>query len=54
MDEHDDDVESIVHEDAHQETDSFPDTADDLDDGLIDVGEDPDDSGELDDDPAEL
>lgn len=51
MDEHDDDLESIVHEDAEFETDTFPDTADDLD------PEPPDDDEEdldLDDDKAEL
>jgi hypothetical protein len=30
--EHDDDLESEVHEQADQETDTFPDTADELDD----------------------
>jgi hypothetical protein len=52
-DEHDDDIESVVHEDAETETDSYPNTGDELDDpGAIDSRDDPDSS--LDDDPAEL
>ena len=31
MHEHDDDLESEVHEQAEKETDSYPDTGDDLD-----------------------
>jgi hypothetical protein len=34
MDEHDDDLISEVHEGADLETDSFPDTEDELDDEL--------------------
>ena len=35
MNEHDDDLTSEVHEGADLETDSFPDTEDALDDGLV-------------------
>ena len=54
FDEHDDDLESVVHEDAETEMDSYPNTGDELgDSGAIDsTGDDPDSS--LDDDPAEL
>ena len=54
VDEHDDDLESVVHEDAETEMDSYPNTGDELgDSGAIDsTGDDPDSS--LDDDPAEL
>jgi hypothetical protein len=51
MDEHDDDLESTIHEDAVTETDTFPDTADDFDDESFD---DAKDEPELDDDDAEL
>ena len=30
VDEHDDDLESVVHEDAEKETESYPDSADEL------------------------
>ena len=47
MDEHDDDLISEVHEGADLETDSFPDTEDELDDDLdgddADVEDDEDD-----------
>ena len=50
MDEHDDDLTSEVTEDAEEETDSFPVTADDLED------EQPGDEGEpgLSEDESEL
>ena len=51
MDEHDDDLESSVHEDAEKEMDSYPDTGDELDDRLPDT---PDEDPALDDDAAEL
>ena len=51
MDEHDDDLESTVHEGAEQETDAFPETADELD--AEDVAETEEDL-DLDDDKAEL
>jgi hypothetical protein len=42
MDEHDDDLESEVHEDAEQETDDYPNTGDDLDEPLdLDEGDAP-------------
>jgi len=53
MDEHDDDLESTVHEDAEKETELYPDTADELDDDDADAvkgDEDPD----LDEDETEL
>jgi hypothetical protein len=53
MDEHDDDLDSEVHENAEQETDTYPDTGDDLEPtGSGDGGEDED--LDLDDDEAEL
>jgi hypothetical protein len=36
MDEHDDDLESEVEEDATGEAESFPDTAEELEDDLTD------------------
>ena len=53
MDEHDDDLESTVHEEATEETDTYPDTSDELDEpirGDADKEEDPN----LDNDDAEL
>ncbi len=50
MDEHDDDLESEVHEEAEEETATFPNTADDLDGPIVSA----DDDDPLDDDPAEL
>ena len=55
MDEHDDDLESVVHENADEEVDSFPDTGDELDEDLFDDDEEEDEEDEdLDDDSAEL
>jgi len=55
MNEHDDDLESTVHEGVNAETDDFPDTADDdVDDRIIDVGDNEDELDELDDDLADL
>ena len=51
MNEHDDDLESTVHEGAEIETDTFPDTADELDPELPD---DEDNDFDVDDDEAEL
>jgi hypothetical protein len=53
MDEHDDDLESTVHEDAEEETDTFPDTADELE-GVEDEPKNDADDIDLDDDDAEL
>ena len=53
MDEHDDDLESAVHEEATEETDTYPDTGDELDEqvtGKTDEDEDLD----LDEDDAEI
>jgi hypothetical protein len=36
MGEHDDDLDSEVHEDAEQETDAYPSTGDDFDDPDVD------------------
>ena len=57
MDEHDDDLTSEVHEGADEETQSFPDTRDELDDSDEDADEEEtrDDTEEpLDDDQSEL
>jgi len=52
MNEHDDDLESTVHEGAEEESDRFPDTGDELDDG---EDEDLSDSEpDLDEDESEL
>jgi hypothetical protein len=51
IDEHADDLESTVHENAAEETASYPDTGDELDDT---DGEDEEDVTDLDEDPAEL
>lgn len=53
MDEHDDDLESEVHEDAEEETDSYPNTGDDFDEDVDGETQD-DDETSLDDDDAEL
>jgi hypothetical protein len=53
MDEHDDDLESTLHEGADQETDDFPSTGDELDEPAAD-GSDNDNDLNLDDDDAEL
>jgi hypothetical protein len=49
MDEHDDDLESGVHEDAEQETDDYPNTGNELDEPLdLDEGDAPlDDESDL-------
>ena len=53
MNEHDDDLESQVHEQAEEETDTFPNTNDELD--AVDEGaEEGDEPPNLDDDEAEL
>jgi len=49
MDEHDDDLESNVVEEAGTETEAFPDTADDFNDELFDDDVKDDEAG-LDDD----
>ena len=54
MDEHDDDLESTVHEEATKETESFPDTGDELDEQIRDETEQEDEEPDLDDDAAEL
>jgi hypothetical protein len=54
MNEHDDDLESGVHEGPDQERDAFPDTADELD---IDPNTDhpgTQDDDQIDEDPAEI
>ena len=53
MNEHDDDLESEVHEDAEEETDSYPNTGDELDEPAAGSG-DEDEDATLDDDEAEL
>ena len=53
MDEHDDDLESTVHEEATKETDTYPDTADELDAQVTDSADD-DEGPDLDEDEAEL
>lgn len=40
MNEHDDDLESQVHEDAQAETDTYPDTEEELDAAVSDESED--------------
>ena len=52
-DEHDDDLESEVHEGAEQETDAFPNVGDELDD-TGGESDDLDDGDERDEDEAEL
>ena len=51
IDEHADDLESIVYEGADEEIADFPDTGDELDDEIVE-GED--DERDLDEDPSEL
>ena len=53
LDEHDDDLESVVQEDAAQETDAFPTAGDELD---ADQEQSADEEGELtlDEDESEL
>src|SRR5215471_1011045 len=52
LDEHADDLESIDHEDADEETADYPITGDELDDAGDTASEEPEES--WDDDPAEL
>jgi hypothetical protein len=52
IDEHDDDLESTVHEGAVEETDTYPDTGDELEGPLSDETEE--DPLNLDDDETEL
>jgi hypothetical protein len=53
MGEHDDDLESVVHEEAEQETDAYPDTGDEL--GAEDrEPEEDDEEVDLDEDKSEL
>ena len=54
MDEHDDDLESKVHEGAEEEMDSYPETGDELEDRAPDSPEAEDEDPDLDDDTAEL
>ena len=54
MDEHDDDLESEVHEGAQEETDAYPDTGDQLDDPIGSDEERGDEDLDLDNDDAEL
>ena len=54
MNEHDDDLESEVHEGAEEETDSYPVTGDELDEPAQDGSDDEDEDASLDDDEAEL
>jgi hypothetical protein len=53
MDEHDDDLESHVHEQAEEETDSYPDTDDEIG-SLNEETEDDLDDLDLDEDESEL
>ena len=54
MNEHDDDLESIVHEGADEETESYPDTEDELFDAATNVTKDEDGESNLDEDESEL
>ena len=55
MDEHDDDLESAVHEEATEETDTYPDTGDELDEPDVPIkGEADEDDPSLHKDDAEL
>jgi hypothetical protein len=54
MDEHDDDLESEVHVEAERESESFPDTGDELTDVTTDQPADADEDPPLDEDEAEL
>jgi hypothetical protein len=53
MDEHDDDLEPEVHVDAETESESFPDTGDELND-VADQPADGDQDPPLDEDEAEI
>ncbi len=52
MNEHDDDLESTVHQGAEKEEDSYPNTGDELDEPVTD--ETKDEKLDLDDDETEL
>ena len=55
MDEHDDDLECEVHEAAEQESESFPDTGDELNDVATDQpAADGEEGPSLDEDEAEI
>jgi hypothetical protein len=54
MDEHDDDLESEVHEAAEQESESFPATGDELNDVATDQPADGEEGPPLDEDEAEI
>jgi hypothetical protein len=54
VNEHDDDLESEVHEGAEKETDSYPATGDELDEPTQYGSDDEDEDASLDDDEAEL
>jgi hypothetical protein len=54
MNEHDDDLESQVHEGPEGETDSYPNTDEELDAAVSDEADDENEEPSLDDDEAEL
>ena len=54
MNEHDDDLESQVHEDAQAETDTYPETEEELDAAVSDESEHGAEELNADDDEAEL
>ena len=54
MGEHDDDLESEVHEGADMETDDYPNTGDELNETGTGIPEETDEDPTLDDDEAEL
>ena len=54
MDEHDDDLESEVHVEAEEESESFPATGDELDDVATDQPSDGEEGPPLDEDEAEI
>ncbi|HEY6211120.1 MAG TPA: hypothetical protein VIW45_02495 [Vicinamibacterales bacterium] len=54
MDEHDDDLESTVREDAEEETAGYANTGDDVEEDIMGAGDVVDEPLDLDDDDAEL
>jgi hypothetical protein len=54
MDEHDDDLESTVHEGAEEETEEFPNTSDELDETSGEPAPSKDEESTLDEDESEL
>jgi hypothetical protein len=54
MDEHDDDLESTVHEEGEEEVEGYPNTGDELDDEADEDTGDLEEEPDLDKDPAEL